>query len=134
MSEFDLLQDDFAGELMRVHGDPEAVEFDTPGGRKKFAAVVGRLRTERVVVADAFSEQLEDRQTCQISVECDPKLLWIGKPLVAFRYTDGDASVHEGQSFTVRSIDSYRDGWVTVQAWREYVAQMQRAGYEGAPT
>jgi hypothetical protein len=132
LSEFDLLQDDFARELMRVHGDPDAVEFDTKAGRQRFPAVVGRLRTEPVVVTSSLAESIEDRETCQLSVECPPSQLWIGKPVVVFRYIEGDPSVHDGQSFTVRSIDSYRDGWVTVQVWRESVVQIQRAGYEGA--
>jgi hypothetical protein len=47
-----------------------------------------------------------------------------------FRYTTGDASVHDAQRFHVQQIDSVRDSLTVATVWRESLAKRQARGTE----
>ena len=116
------------GLLMQVHGQAAAIEI----GTDKFDGIVCSPRTEEVPTIQGGLERWVHRDICRVSIRCEPGTVDQKTRLKIIRYTKGDASTHAGQLFHVRQINSVTDQWTTVEAWRDSLAKVQRAGTEGA--
>lgn len=130
MSEFDVLEAAYADDMLVHMGEPEGVELATVGTPKKFPAIVGKLRTEAIIIPTGESERTVHRDVCQVMVNCQPGTIGVKTRLFVLKHTSSDASERDRHSFTVQQIDSVTDAWTTVQVWRESLAKVQRRGLE----
>lgn len=130
MSEFDAMESMFAGDLIASGpGDVAAVEHEhrISKQKKKFDAVVGRLRTESVETIRGSNVVTEHMDLVRLTISCPPGTIGINDPLAIFRYMTTAANYNR-ERFVVRTVEAAGTTWTTVEAWRNHLASIERQG------
>lgn len=116
--------------LMESLGDSAGVQVYTANGLKPFTATAGKLEVERVESEFGSIQRAGHRETCRVTIACPRGAVGIGTKMLVAKYTVGDASTHEGQSFFIQSVESSRESFTAVVCWRQQLSTQQAQGTE----
>lgn len=129
MSEFDVYEAAFAGDLVARLGDADGVEHEDRASKKrtKYDAIVENLRTEPVETVRGNNIVTEHMDLVRASIKCPAGAVGIDDPLAIFKFTTSAAN-YLAERFVVRTVESSDAAWTIVEAWRKHLSSIKQQG------
>ena len=131
MSEFDVYEAAFAGDLVARIGDAAGVEHEVRGSkaaRKKYDAIIEPLRTESVETIRGSNLISELQDVVRVSVRCQPGVIGVADPLMIFKHSSGKAENYRAEQFVVQRIEASDPEWTILEAARKSLAAIKQQG------